>query len=222
MVFAAAGPIRAATLVGTQVTGVLDFTGYMLNYFDPANGLVPAGFLNTAGTNVTVSSTAVEFGYSDGTTTITADFTGTQLTVTDYPLRTGQFNPLQMVFTNSVFTNLSAAADSFPNGGLSGSLSGQVITLQWAGGNLTSNENVQAVFNVNPPPSPRLDIQLTSANTVVISWPAPSTGFNLQQNSTFSPTNWVDVTTAPVLTDGRKEVIVSPPIGTLFYRLRFS
>jgi hypothetical protein len=222
ILFVTSGPVRAATLVGTQVTGSLDFIGYMRNFFDPANGGVPAGYLNAAGTTVTISSNAVEFGFSDGTATVTADFTGTQLIVTDQPLRTGQFNPMQMVFTDSAFTNLSAASDSFPNGGLSGSLAGAVITLNWSGGNLTNGQSVQAVFNVNVPASPRLDIQLTSANTVVISWPAPSTGFNLQQNSSFNPTTWADVTTTPAVVNGRNQVLVSAPIGTRFYRLKFS
>ena len=221
IVVLASGPVRAASLIGTQVTGALDIIGYMQNWFDPANGRVPAGYLNAAGTTVTISSNAVEFGYSDGSATITAEFTGTQLIVTDHPLLTGDFNPMQLAFTNSAFTNLSVAADSFPNGGLSGTLSGAVIRLNWAGGDLTSGQSVQAVFNVNVPASPRLSIQLTSTNTVVISWPAPSTGFNLQQNSTFNPATWADVTTAPVVTNGRNEVIISPPTGTRFYRLRY-
>ena len=221
MILLASGPLRAATLVGTQVSGALNFAGYMANYFDPVNGRVPAGYLNAAGSTVTISSSAVEFGFADGTTTITAEFTGTQLIVADQPLSTAQYNPIEMVFTNAAFTNLAAVSDTFPNGGLTGSLSGSVITLNWAGGNLTSNQTEQAVFNVNVPPSPRLSIQLTSTDTVVLSWPASSSGFNLQQNTNVASTNWVAVLTTPVVTNGRNQVIVSPPLGTKFYRLQF-
>src|SRR5208282_5989777 len=120
-------PARA-TLIGSQVTGALYFVGFPQNYFDPVNGHVPAGYLNVAGTTVTISSNAVEYGFADGTATITADFTGMQLTITDIPQFTAHYNPLQMVFTNSAFSNLATVSDSFPNGGMTGSLSGGVIT----------------------------------------------------------------------------------------------
>jgi hypothetical protein len=215
----AGGRVRAATLLGTQVTGALHFQGYPQNFFDPASGLVPAGYLNVTGSTVIISSNAVEFGYADGTATIMADFTGTQLTITDSPHSTANYNPIQMVFTDSAFTNLSAAADGFPNGGLPGSLRGGMITLNWAGGSLTNGTNVQAVFVVNAPPFPLLRVQLTSANAVVISWPAPSTGFALQQNGSLSPATWAAVPNTPVVTNGQNQVIVSPPVGTQFYRL---
>jgi hypothetical protein len=215
------GAAKAATLVGTQVAGGLYFPGRLQNYFDSANGFVPAGYLNTTGTTVTISATAVEFGYSDGTAVITADFTGNQLMVTDEPQYTATYLPLQLVFTNTAFTNLTAGADSFPNGGVAASLSGDVITLAWAGGDLTEGVSVQAIFNLNLPASPRLSIQPTPTNAVVITWPAPSTGFTLQQNNNLNPANWVDVTGTPEVVNGQNQVVVSPPAGTQFYRLKF-
>ena len=220
MFFVTSGPVWA-TLVGTQVTGALYFVGYTQNFFDPANGRVPPGYLNVTGTTVTISSNAVEFGYADGTVTITADFTSAQLVVTDTPVLTGHYNPIQMVFTNSAFSSLSTVFDSFPSGGMTGSLSGDVITLNWAGGNLTNGETLQVVFNVNAPVAPLLSIQLTATNVVVISWPGPSTDFTLQQNSNLNSTNWVNVTPTPIVTNGLNQVIVSPPVGTQFYRLEF-
>lgn len=220
IVFAISVPARA-TLIGTQVTGSLYFVGWPQNVFDPINNLVPAGYLNRAGTTVTISSNAVEYGFADGTATITADFTGTQLVVTDTPQSTATYNPFQMAFTNPAFTNLATVSDSFPGGGMAGSLSGSVITLDWAGGHVTAGVSLQAVFNVSVPASPLLDIELTPTNAVVISWPAASTGFSLQQNSNLNPTNWVNVSTEPVVTNGLHEVIVSPPAGQQFYRLTF-
>jgi len=211
--------VLASTLLGTRVTGGLYFQGYAQNFFDPVNGRVPVGYLNLAGTTVTISSNAVEFGYSDGTAVITADLTDTELTVTDTPQSTAHYNPIQITLTDAAFMGLSVASDSFPNGGLAASLSGGVITLNWAGGDLTNGASVQAVFNLSLPPSPPLSIQLTSAHAVVISWPAPSDGFVLQQNASLDPATWMAVTTTPVVTNGRKQVIVSQPLGAQFYRL---
>src|SRR5437763_10952286 len=39
------------------------------------------------------------------------------------------------------------------------------------------------VAAVQTPGAPLLRIALTSSNTVLVAWPAPSTGFSLQQNS---------------------------------------
>ncbi|HEX3625372.1 MAG TPA: hypothetical protein VH280_08105 [Verrucomicrobiae bacterium] len=65
-----------------------------------------------------------------------------------------------------------------------------------------------------------LKISLTATNTVVILWPYPSAGWNLQQNSGTATTNWV---TPPetINNDGTNNfIIVSPQSGTLFYRLK--
>jgi hypothetical protein len=67
-----------------------------------------------------------------------------------------------------------------------------------------------------------LSIQLTPTNAVVISWPAPSTGFALQQNGTLDPASWVTVTNSTSVANGQNQVIVSPPVGTQFYRLKSS
>jgi hypothetical protein len=213
--------VWAASLNGTQVTGALYFVGYLPNYFDPANGRVPAGYLNGAGPTVTIASNAVEFGYNDGTVLITADFTENQLVVTDHPLLSGHYNPIQMTFTNSAFSSLLSASDSFPYGGMTASLSGGVITLNWAGGSVTNGQSMQAAFDLNLPAAPLLDVQLTLTNTVVISWPAPATGFNLQRSSNLNPATWVDVTNTPTIVNDRKQVIVPPAAGKQIYRLKF-
>ena len=148
------GLIRAETLIGTQVSGELYFNGYLQNFFDPANGFVPAGYLNVAGTTVTISSTAVEFGYSDPTATVTADLAGSQLVVVDHPTLTGNYNSIRLVFTDSGFSSLSPLSDNFPHGGMTASLSGGAVTLNWAGGFLANGQTLQAVFNVTPIPEP--------------------------------------------------------------------
>jgi hypothetical protein len=65
-----------------------------------------------------------------------------------------------------------------------------------------------------------LAVGLTPMNTVLVTWPSPSTGWNLQQNTNLPTTNWV----APpqiVNDDGtNKFIIVSPTSGKMFYRLK--
>jgi hypothetical protein len=76
-----------------------------------------------------------------------------------------------------------------------------------------------ALFAVQTPGAPLLRIVFTKTNTAVVSWPSPSTGFNLQQNASLSSPGWA----APPQTvndDGvNKFIIVSPPAGKEFYRL---
>jgi len=69
-----------------------------------------------------------------------------------------------------------------------------------------------------PPPS--LTIRLTSSNTVAVSWPSPSSGFVLQQNTNgVSSVNWSDVTEA-IQDDGTaKTFTVNPTNSSRIYRL---
>jgi len=75
---------------------------------------------------------------------------------------------------------------------------------------------------VQTPGSPLLTIARTTTNTVAVSWPSPSTGFTLQQNTNGIGTpNWSNVTTTPTDNGTIKYVIVNPPAGNRFYRLRY-
>ena len=70
------------------------------------------------------------------------------------------------------------------------------------------------------PGAPLLSIFRTTTNTVVISWPSPSTDWTLQQNpNSVSSLNWSNVTSG-IQDDGTtKTLIVGPPTGNRFYRL---
>ena len=89
-----------------------------------------------------------------------------------------------------------------------------------SGGNYSLIGGFWALFALQTPGAPLLKIFLTSTNTAVVSWPAPSTGFSLQQNTDLSTTNWV----APAETVNNNGtvnfIIVSPPTGKRFYRLK--
>ncbi len=76
-----------------------------------------------------------------------------------------------------------------------------------------------ALYALQTPGAPLLTIFLTPTNTAVVSWPYPSTGWNLQQIGNLSQTNW----SAPpqtVRNDGNNNfIIVNSPNGNRFYRL---
>lgn len=70
------------------------------------------------------------------------------------------------------------------------------------------------------PIAPSLTIQLTAANTLAVTWPSPSTGFVLQQNTNdIGSVNWSNVT-ATIQDDGtHKSLLVNPTAQSRFYRL---
>ena len=74
--------------------------------------------------------------------------------------------------------------------------------------------DVVQVTVVRPPPAPKLWVTRTTTNTVAVSWPSPSTGWTLQQNTnSVSSVNWSNVT-ATIQDDGTtKTLIVNPPAG---------
>lgn len=91
-----------------------------------------------------------------------------------------------------------------------------------SGGNYTLAGGFWGVIAaVQTPGAPLLSIFRTTTNTVAVFWPSPSTGWNLQQNTnSVSSVNWSNVT-AVIQDDGTtKTLIVSPPTGNRFYRLK--
>jgi uncharacterized delta-60 repeat protein len=66
--------------------------------------------------------------------------------------------------------------------------------------------------------TPSLNIARSNA-FVIVSWPSPSTGFELQQNTNLNPVNWT--TPSETVTDNgtTRSITVSPALGNRFYRL---
>jgi hypothetical protein len=94
-----------------------------------------------------------------------------------------------------------------------GAMSGGSFTLQggfWG-----------VVAAVQTPGAPWLSIARTTTNTVAVTWPSPSTGWTLQQNTnSVVSQNWSNVT-ATIQDDGTtKTLILNPPAGSRFYRLK--
>ena len=147
-------------MIGTSVTGKLMFSGTTTNYYDSANGFVPAsGYLNSGGmTTVTIATPAVEFGFEDAHNTDTANFSASQFTIEDSldPTAGGTDTPFVMTFTDTAFAGMSLAkaTDFFPNGGLTYSLSGSQITISWAGGPINANDDYTSTFVIRAVPEP--------------------------------------------------------------------
>ncbi len=87
------------------------------------------------------------------------------------------------------------------------------------GGNFSLTGGFWTLDAVQTPGAPLLTISLTGTNTVMVSWPFPSTGFELQQNTDLHPATWT--TPSETVTDNgtRKFIIVNPPTGNRFFRL---
>ena len=98
---------------------------------------------------------------------------------------------------------------------------GQPDAGRMTGGNFTLDGGFWGVIAaVQTPGAPLLAIERTATNSVIVSWPDPSAGFELQQNPDLNPTNWVKAATLPTVVGGQKQVVVPLPEGNRFYRLK--
>jgi len=91
-----------------------------------------------------------------------------------------------------------------------------------SGGNYTLQGGFWGVVSaVQTPGAPLLTIFHTITNTVAVSWPSPSTGWTLQQNTnSVSSLNWSNVTSGIQDDSTTKTLVVNPPTGNRFYRLQ--
>jgi Flp pilus assembly protein TadG len=150
-------PLFADGILGTSVTGGLYFGVFAANYYDPANTLIPDGYLNQAGPTVTVSDSAVEFGYYDGVNLITADFSDFGLTIADN-VNGGDIGWTQ-TFQDDSFNGASVTTltDNFTPGSTTAGISGNLLTVTWGGTSSTTPQNLSATFSFSglaPPPPP--------------------------------------------------------------------
>ena len=91
-----------------------------------------------------------------------------------------------------------------------------------SGGNYTLAGGFWGVVSaVQTPGAPLLTITLNpQLSTINVSWPSPSTGWNLQQNTnSVSSLNWSNVTSGILDDNTTRTLIVNPPTGNRFYRL---
>jgi hypothetical protein len=73
---------------------------------------------------------------------------------------------------------------------------------------------------VQTPGAPVLTITRTATNSVVVSWPYPSTGFSLQQNPDLKTTSWTPPPQTVNTNASINWIVINPPLGNLYYRLK--
>jgi hypothetical protein len=69
------------------------------------------------------------------------------------------------------------------------------------------------------PGTPWLMIEMVSPGSVLVSWPAPSNGFVLQESLSVGYGHWINVSVTPQVVNGRNQVLITPLAGQRFYRL---
>ncbi|HLP76659.1 MAG TPA: hypothetical protein VK327_07020 [Candidatus Paceibacterota bacterium] len=88
------------------------------------------------------------------------------------------------------------------------------------GGNFSLTGGFWSLQAVQTLGAPLLSIRLTTTNTAMVYWPSPSAGFNLQVSTNLASASW----SAPAETvqdNGTvRFIIVNPPAGNRFYRLK--
>ena len=99
---------------------------------------------------------------------------------------------------------------------------GQPDAGSMSGGNYTLTGGFWGVIAaVQTPGAPLLTItinyQLSSIN---VSWPSPSTGFGLQENTDLIPANWTAVPPTNTYDGTIKSIVVPARPGNRFYRLK--
>jgi hypothetical protein len=87
------------------------------------------------------------------------------------------------------------------------------------GGNFSVTGGFWVFSVVQTAGAPSLTIFSTATNTVVVSWPSPSTGFNPQQNTNLNGAAWT--TPSDIVNDNgaTKFIIINPSAGNRFFRL---
>jgi hypothetical protein len=111
------------------------------------------------------------------------------------------------------------------NGGnvysVSGTIGQQDASSAMTGGGYSLTGGFWSIISVvQTANTPLLTITHSGSSSVVVSWPAPSTGFVLQQNASLAATNSWTVSTYTITTaNGTNSITIAPPSGHLFFRL---
>jgi hypothetical protein len=98
-----------------------------------------------------------------------------------------------------------------------GGLNGLVVSGSHA---YVSNDGLR-IYLLGTPVPPRLTISPGIANTMLVSWPAPTAVFVLQQNSDLRTSNWLMVTNKSTVVDNQNQVRIARQAGIQAFRLKF-
>lgn len=104
---------------------------------------------------------------------------------------------------------------------LSGTLGQHDAGGPMTGGSYSLTGGFWSLLAVQTPGAPLLSIFRTTTNTAVVYWTYPSAGFSLQQNTSLSnPGAWATPPETVTNNGTINYIIVNPPIGTRFFRLK--
>ena len=87
------------------------------------------------------------------------------------------------------------------------------------GGGYSLTGGFWALVAVQTSGAPPLRVFLTTTNTAVVSWPSPSSGWQLKQTPSIAGATWATPAEAVQDNGTEKFIIVNSPAGSRFYRL---
>ncbi len=94
-----------------------------------------------------------------------------------------------------------------------------IVTIQGGTNIYAVTDLASPIFEVSLPPAV-LGVTLAGTN-LLLSWPSPPGGFELQQNPDLTTTNWTVVTNPVTFTNGQNQILCVPAGGSQFYRLQY-
>jgi hypothetical protein len=99
---------------------------------------------------------------------------------------------------------------------------GQPAPGAMSGGNFSIQGGFWSFLAVVPTPNaPSLRLVLTTTNTVVLAWPVTSTVTYLpEENPDVAAPDWTGIATPPAVVGQENQVVLPPPSGNRFYRLK--
>jgi len=97
---------------------------------------------------------------------------------------------------------------------------GQPDAATSSGGTYTVHGGFWSAFAVVQTEGAPLLRLVRSGQDVILAWPSPSEGYQLQQSPSLTAPIWTDVNTAPGIVGDEKQVSQTLAPGTRFYRLR--
>jgi hypothetical protein len=99
---------------------------------------------------------------------------------------------------------------------------GQPDAGRMSGGSFTLDGGFWGIIAaVQTPGAPLLRVARTTTNTVLLAWPTSAGAFSLQQNAVLGGPSWLGVTNTVNVVGSENQVIVSPPAGNRFFRLKY-
>jgi hypothetical protein len=149
-------PMCGAGLIGSTVTGLLNFAGGATNSYDPTSGAVPTtGYQNSASSQnsptVTILGGGNDFGQQGAADNDVTSFNNTGFTFTDTVLVGGGNSAIKLTVVDAAFTGLTLKllSNNFP--GLSYGIAGDVITVSIPqNAAVTTGEVLTASFSLVP------------------------------------------------------------------------